>query len=425
MGKKVLIVGQGGREHALAWKLAQSPEIEKLYAAPGNPGIAQMAECLSIKAEDIEGLLAFAQDNNIDLTVVGPEAPLMAGIVDRFRAAGLTVFGPTAGAAQLEGSKVFAKNLMKKYGIPTAEYEVFTEPEQAKAYARTFTDRGEAVVVKADGLAAGKGVIVAPNYTEASAAIDSIMADRQFGEAGNQVVVEECLIGEEVSFFAITDGVDFVPLMSAQDHKRVFDNDAGPNTGGMGAYTNPPVFTAELYEIAVEQVIKPVIKGMASEGYPYQGVLYAGLMITAKGPKVLEFNARFGDPETQVLMPMIKSDLLPLLETSAQGDIQRAGIELNDGVCVCVVLASGGYPGSYEKGKVIAGIDDVKDALVFQAGTALDQGRLVTGGGRVLGVVCRGRDFRAAIDQVYGQVEQIHFEGMHYRRDIGHRALKK
>jgi phosphoribosylamine--glycine ligase len=425
VGKKVLIVGQGGREHALAWKLAQSPEIEKLYAAPGNPGIAQMAECLSIKAEDIEGLLAFAQDNNIDLTVVGPEAPLMAGIVDRFRAAGLIIFGPTAGAAQLEGSKVFAKNLMKKYGIPTAKYEVFTEPEQAKAYARTFTDRGEAVVIKADGLAAGKGVIVAANYAEASAAIDSIMADRQFGEAGNQVVVEECLLGEEVSFFALTDGVDFVPLLSAQDHKRVFDNDAGPNTGGMGAYTNPPVFTAELYERAVEQVIKPVIKGMASEGYPYQGVLYAGLMITADGLKVLEFNARFGDPETQVLMPMIKSDLLPLLEASARGNIQRAGIELNDGVCVCVVLASGGYPGSYEKGKVIAGIDNVKDALVFQAGTALDQGRLITGGGRVLGVVCRGRDFRAAIDQVYGQVEQIHFEGRHYRRDIGHRALKK
>jgi phosphoribosylamine--glycine ligase len=280
-------------------------------------------------------------------------------------------------------------------------------------------------VIKADGLAAGKGVIVAANYAEASAAIDSIMADRQFGEAGNQVVVEECLLGEEVSFFALTDGVDFVPLLSAQDHKRVFDNDAGPNTGGMGAYTNPPVFTAELYERAVEQVIKPVIKGMASEGYPYQGVLYAGLMITADGLKVLEFNARFGDPETQVLMPMIKSDLLPLLEASARGNIQRAGIELNDGVCVCVVLASGGYPGSYEKGKVIAGIDNVKDALVFQAGTALDQGRLITGGGRVLGVVCRGRDFRAAIDQVYGQVEQIHFEGRHYRRDIGHRALKK
>lgn len=425
MGKKVLVIGQGGREHALAWKLAQSPEIDKLYAAPGNPGIARLAECIPIKAEDIEGLLAFARDNSIDLTVVGPEAPLMAGIVDRFRAAGLQIFGPTAGAAQLEGSKVFAKNIMKKYGIPTAEYQVFTEPDKARDYVRSFTDRGQAVVVKADGLAAGKGVIVAQNYAEASAAIDSIMADRQFGEAGDQVVIEECLVGEEVSFFAITDGMDYVPLMSAQDHKRVFDNDEGPNTGGMGAYSNPPIFTAELYKIAVEQVIEPIIKGLASEGYPYQGVLYAGLMITADGPKVLEFNARFGDPETQVLMPMIKSDLLPLLEASAQGNMRHAAIDLNDGVCVCVVLASGGYPGSYEKGKVIEGLNKVEDGLVFHAGTALSREQIVTGGGRVLGVVCRGQDFHAAIDKVYRQVEYINFEGMHYRRDIGHRALKQ
>lgn len=424
MGKKVLIVGQGGREHALAWKLAQSPEIEKIYAAPGNPGIAQLAECLPIKAEDIEGLLEFARDNSIDLTVVGPEVPLMAGIVDQFCAAGLNIFGPTAAAAQLEGSKVFAKDLMRKYGIPTAEYQVFTEPEPARAYARSFTDQGQGVVVKADGLAAGKGVIVAQNYSEASTAIDSIMFDRQFGEAGDRVVIEECLIGEEVSFFAITDGVDYVPLMSAQDHKRVFDNDEGPNTGGMGAYTNPPVFTEELYKKVTEEVIEPIIKGLANEGYPYQGVLYAGLMITAQGMKVLEFNARFGDPETQVLMPMIKSDLLPLLEASAAGKMHGQKVELNDGVCVCVVLASGGYPGSYEKGKVIEGLESLgQDALVFHAGTALKQEQLVTGGGRVLGVVGRGQDFYAAIDGVYQQVEHIRFDGMHYRRDIGHRAL--
>lgn len=424
MGKKVLIIGQGGREHALAWKLAQSPQIEKLYAAPGNPGIAELAQCVPIQAEDIAGLLNFARDNDIDLTVVGPEAPLMGGIVDQFRAAGLPIFGPTAGAAQLEGSKVFAKNIMKKYGIPTADYQVFTEPDQARAFARTFTDRGRSVVVKADGLAAGKGVIVAPNYAEASAAIDSIMAKKQFGEAGDKVVIEEFLVGQEVSFFAITDGIDYVPLMSAQDHKTVFDNDEGPNTGGMGAYTNPPVFTDELLQETKEQVIEPIIKGLASEGYPYQGVLYAGLMITPDGIKVLEFNARFGDPETQVLMPMIKSDLLPLLEASANGNLKDAAVELNDGVCVCVVLASGGYPGSYEKGKEIEGLDNIKDALVFHAGTARKEEQIVTGGGRVLGVVSRGKDFRSAIESVYRQVENIYFEGMHYRRDIGHRALK-
>lgn len=424
MGKKVMVIGQGGREHALIWKLAQSPEIDKLYAAPGNPGIAQLAECLKLKADDIEGLLSFARDNSIDLTVVGPEAPLMAGIVDRFRAAGLKIFGPTAAAAQLEGSKIFAKDLMHKYGIPTAQYRVFTETEPARAYVRSFTDRGESVVVKADGLAAGKGVIVAGNFEQASAAIDSIMAEGEFGEAGKQIVIEECLTGEEVSFFVITDGRDYVPLLSAQDHKRVFDNDEGPNTGGMGAYTNPPVFTDQLYRQAVEEVIEPVIKALASEGRPYQGVLYAGLMITEDGPKVLEFNARFGDPETQVLMPMIKSDLLPLMEASADGNINKYKLELNDGVCVCVVAASGGYPGSYAKGKVIEGLETLPDdVLVFHAGTAVKDGRLVTGGGRVLGVVYRGKDFRTAIDGVYRQVENIYFEGMHYRRDIGHRAL--
>lgn len=425
MGKKVLIVGQGGREHALAWKMAQSPEIEKIYAAPGNPGIAQLAECIDIKAEDVKGLLTLAREKGIDLTVVGPEVPLMEGIVDRFRAAGLNIFGPTAAAARLEGSKVFAKDLMKKYGVPTAEYRAFADIEPAYAYARSFTDRGQAVVIKADGLAAGKGVVVAGDFDQARAAIDTIMADRSFGEAGDRVVIEECLAGEEVSFFVITDGHNYVPLLSAQDHKRVFDNDEGPNTGGMGAYNNPPIFTAALYQKVIKEVIEPVIKGMANEGCPFQGVLYAGLMINGQDIKVLEFNARFGDPETQVLMPMIKSDLLPLLEASAGGNIKGCEVQLNDGICVCVVLASGGYPGSYEKGQVIEGLEKLPpDALVFHAGTAVDQGRLVTGGGRVLGVVSRGQNFREAIDRVYGQVEAIRFQGMHYRTDIGRRALR-
>ncbi|MEQ8175025.1 MAG: phosphoribosylamine--glycine ligase [Syntrophomonadaceae bacterium] len=425
--KKVLVIGQGGREHALVWKLAQSPRVGKVFAAPGNPGIAALAECVDIGVSDIEGLLSFALKEQVDLTVVGPEVPLMEGLADRFRAAGLLVFGPSAAAARLEGSKVFAKELFKKYNIPTAEFQAFDKLEEARAFARQFTDRGQGVVVKADGLAAGKGVIVADSWDEASQALDSIMKDRQFGAAGDKVVVEECLQGEEVSFFAITDGRDYVPLIAAQDHKRIFDDDQGPNTGGMGAYVNPPIFTPALQKTVEETIIGPVIEAMAREGCPYQGVLYAGLMITEKGPQVLEFNARFGDPETQVLMPMIKGDVYALFEASASGQNLKANtVECEKGSCVCVVMASGGYPGSFAKGKPISGLDQLnKDALVFHAGTVLKDGQLLTNGGRVLAVVCRGNDIEAALDKVYSQLEKISFEGMHYRRDIGQRALKR
>lgn len=424
MGKKILVVGQGGREHALVWKLSQSPLVAKIFAAPGNPGMADQAECLAIAASDIEGLLDFALREAIDLTVVGPEIPLVQGIVDRFQSAGLAIFGPTAAAARLEGSKVFAKNLFSKYGIPTACYQVFKEIDAAKAYARTFTDAGQAVVIKADGLAAGKGVVVAADQAEAEAALDAIMQDKNFGSSGDQVVVEECLRGEELSFFAISDGRSFVPLLSAQDHKRVFDGDQGPNTGGMGAYTNPPVYTPGLHEQILDQVIRPTIAAMEAEGCPYQGVLYAGLMITADGPKVLEYNARFGDPETQVLMPMLKSDLLPVLEAAAAGDLQGVKVDINDGACVCVVLASGGYPGAYENGQEITGLDSLTPGtIVFHAGTARKDGRLVTNGGRVLAVVCCGADTREAIDKVYREVAKVKFRNMHFRSDIGRRAI--
>ncbi len=424
VGKKVLVVGSGGREHALVWKLAQSPEIEKIFAAPGNPGMAAQAECINIKADDVEGLLDFAREEGIALTVVGPEAPLVKGIVDSFRQAGLLIFGPTAGAARLEGSKVFAKNLFKKYGIPTAQFEVFDNAEKARAFAASFTGQGLGVVVKADGLAAGKGVVVASSQAEAEQAITHIMQDKNFGSAGDQVVVEECLQGEELSFFAISDGRNFVPLLSAQDHKRIFDNDQGPNTGGMGAYTNPPLYTPELHERVVEEIIKPTIAAMDKEGCPYTGVLYAGLMITAEGPKLLEYNARFGDPETQVLMPMIKSDLLPLLEASASGDLRGVPVEINSGACVGVVLASGGYPADFEKGKLIEGLSQLApDTMVFHAGTAARDGNLVTNGGRVLAVVSRGDTIKEAIAKVYQEVDKVSFADMHYRRDIGRRAL--
>ncbi|MEQ8202039.1 MAG: phosphoribosylamine--glycine ligase, partial [Syntrophomonadaceae bacterium] len=417
---RVLVIGSGGREHALVWKLAQSPRVEQLYAAPGNPGIAAQAECINIKIDDIEGLRDFARQARIDLTVVGPEAPLVNGIVDAFRSAGLQIFGPTAAAARLEGSKVFAKNLFKKYGIPTARFEIFDDAAAARTYAGTYTEQGLSVVVKADGLAAGKGVVVAADQAEAEEAITSIMQEKSFGASGDRVVVEECLVGQELSFFALSDGKNFVPLLSAQDHKRVFDNDEGPNTGGMGAYTNPPLYTAELHQRIVAEVIQPTIAAMAEEGCPYTGVLYAGLMITAEGPKVLEYNARFGDPETQVLMPMIKSDLVPLLEGSARGDLAGYPVEIESGACVGVVMASGGYPASYQKGKIIRGLEDLAPGtMVFHAGTALRDGCLVTDGGRVLAVVCRGGSIREAIDTVYREAAKVSFEDMHYRRDIG------
>lgn len=425
MGKKILVVGAGGREHALVWKLAQSPEVDKVYAAPGNPGIAQLAECINIAVTDIDGLCAFAQEQAVSLTVVGPEVPLTLGIVDKFKAQGLNIFGPSAAAARLEGSKVFSKNLFKKYGIPTARFEVFTDAAKARDYARSLWEAGAGAVIKADGLAAGKGVVVASSYDEAAAAIDSILTDKSFGSAGDQVLIEECLQGEELSFFAISDGKNYVSLLAAQDHKRIFDHDEGPNTGGMGAYTNPPLYTETLKAQILQEVIEPTIAAMQQEGCPYQGVLYAGLMITAEGPKVLEYNARFGDPEAQVLMPMIKGDLLPVLEAAARGELGSRTVEINDGACVGVVLASGGYPAAYENGKAITGLEQVqKDTIIFHAGTAMQESQLVTAGGRVMAVVVRAVSIQAAIDKVYQEIEKIHFDKMHYRHDIAQKALR-
>ena len=426
MGKKVLVIGQGGREHALVWKLAQSPQIEKIYAAPGNPGIAELAQCIDIAADDIDKLLSFAHSEGIDLTVVGPEAPLMAGIVDRFQEAGLKIFGPTAAAARLEGSKVFTKELMKKYGVPTASFDIFRDIDQARACIRTYTDQGKTVVIKADGLAAGKGVVVAQDWEEADQALDSIMVQQSLGEAGARVVLEECLYGEEVSVFVISDGDDFVSLISAQDHKQVFDNDLGPNTGGMGAYVNPPIYTSQLHRKVEDTIVRPVLKAMKDEGYPFQGVLYAGLMITAEGPKVLEFNARFGDPETQVVMPMIEGDILSLLEAAVDMGLAGYQINIGSGTCICVVLASAGYPGNYEKGKLISGLDKLnRETMVFHSGTAKKDGQLVTNGGRVLAVTVRGSTMEEAMDQVYRELEKVHFEGMHYRTDIGSKSIRR
>lgn len=424
MGKKILVIGQGGREHALVWKLAQSEEVEKIYAAPGNPGMAEIAECIDIEVDDLSEILYFAWSKQIDLTVVGPEAPLMAGIVELFNDHDLPIFGPTSSAARLEGSKVFSKDLFRKYDIPTARYESFTSVAPALEYAKGFLDLGQRAVIKADGLAAGKGVIIASSAAEAEAALINMMEKGQFGSAGNRVVVEEFLVGEEASFFAISDGKDYIPLMAAQDHKQVYDNDQGPNTGGMGAYVNPPVYTKKIHQQVLQEIIEPVIKAMQSEGCPYQGVLYAGLMITPSGPKVLEFNARFGDPETQAMVPMLSGDLLPLLEASAQGSIKGMQISLKPGNCVCVVLASGGYPGDYQKGLSIEGLQDIDhNTIVFHAGTAKKGQKFLTNGGRVLNVVSSGANIEEAMATVYREVAKISFENMHYRRDIGRKAL--
>ncbi|ADY73078.1 Phosphoribosylamine--glycine ligase [Desulfurobacterium thermolithotrophum DSM 11699] len=420
---KVLVVGSGGREHALVWKLAQSPKVEKVYGAPGNPGIAQVGECIDISPTDIERLANFAEKEGIDLTVVGPEAPLVAGIVDEFEKRGLKVFGPSKEAARLEGSKAFSKEMMKKYGVPTADFEVFDDPEKAKEYIRK---KGAPIVVKADGLAAGKGVVVAKSVEEALEAIDKIMIERVFGDAGNKVVVEDCLFGEEASYLVVTDGENFIPLATAQDHKAVFDEDKGPNTGGMGAYSPAPVLSKEMEKEVQEKVIKPILKGMKQEGHPFKGILYAGLMITSDGPKVLEFNVRFGDPEAQVILRRLKTDLVDVCLSVIEGNLVD-GLEWIDETAICVVLASKGYPGKYEKGKFISGIEEaenIDNVVVFHAGTAIKDGKFITNGGRVLNVTALGKDIVEARENVYNAVEKIYFEGMHYRKDIGLKALK-
>ena len=417
----ILVIGSGGREHALFWKLSESPQTDHIYAIPGNPG---MGEMIDISVMDNAAILRFAREKDIGLVVVGPEVPLMNGLVDDLEKAGIRAFGPRANAAEIEGSKSFAKNLMKKYGIPTARYEVFTEAEPARAYIRR---EGAPIVVKADGLAAGKGVIVAMTEQEALEAVDVIMEENSFGDAGARVVIEEFMQGEEASLLAFTDGKVISPMISAQDHKRAFDGDKGPNTGGMGTYAPAPVMTPEMTERAVEEILKPTIAAMAKEGRPYTGCLYLGLMITSEGPKVVEFNARFGDPETQVVLPLLDGDLVEIMCACADGTLADVPIHWKDGAAVCVVLAAGGYPASYEKGHEITGIADAEamGALVFHAGTAKKDDALVTNGGRVLGVVGMGADIASAVKAAYNAVDRISFRDAYHRKDIAHRALNR
>lgn len=419
---KILVIGGGGREHALVWKIAQSPKVEKIYCAPGNAGIAGLAECVDIKVEDLDGLAEFAKANQIDLTVVGPEVPLTMGVVDRFEKDNLRIFGPAKNAAIIEGSKEFSKDIMVKYGVPTAAYGSFTDAASALAY---IDKVGAPIVVKADGLAAGKGVVVAMDVAAAKQAVNDIMADQVFGSAGSKVVIEEFLDGEEVSVLAFSDGKTVVPMVSAQDHKRAYDNDEGPNTGGMGAYSPAPIYTHEMEKFVLENVLKPTVDGMAKEGRLYKGVLYAGLMVTKDGIKVLEFNARFGDPETQAVLMRLDSDLVEIMEAVIDGKLAEQEIKWQQKPAVCVVVAAGGYPKSYRKGDEITGLTEAnQNAVVFHAGTKFADGKVVSNGGRVLGVTAMGDDIKGAIDNAYAAVDKIHFADCFCRRDIGHRAIK-
>ena len=422
---KVLIVGSGGREHTLAWKIRQSPFLSKLYAAPGNAGITELAECVAIAPEDIEGLVGFAREKEIDLTVVGPEAPLAAGIVDRFQAERLKIFGPSKAAAQLEASKIFAKETMVRAGVPTAEFKIFSEAAQAKHY---LIESEPPFVIKADGLAAGKGVVVAGSCEEAVQVIAKFMEEKSLGEAGSRVLIEERLEGEELSVLVLTDGENILPLASAQDHKRLLDMDRGPNTGGMGAYSPCPFLSQENFHKVLDKTVRPILQVMAKEGRPYRGVLYAGLMLTKNGPYVLEYNARFGDPETQAILPRLKSDLLPFFLEIAEGRFPHNELEWDERYSLNVVLASSGYPGTYEKGSSITGLETLRgkeDTFVFHAGTGRNEsGDLVTTGGRVLSVTALGVTLKAAQEKAYEAVYQIRFEGAHFRKDIGRRALE-
>lgn len=419
---KVLVVGSGGREHALCWKIAQRPGTE-VYVAPGNIGMVDVATLVNIKVDDIAGLVDFAKAEGIDLTVVGPELPLTLGIVDAFQEAGLACFGPNKAAAKLEGSKAFSKELMKKYGIPTAAFDTFTDVDKAKAF---VDEIGVPCVVKADGLAAGKGVIICMTREEADKAIEDMLTDHAFGDASATIVIEEYMVGPEVSVLAFADGKTVLPMVSAQDHKRIFDGDKGPNTGGMGAYSPAPVYTEALSAEVNKTIIEPTIAAMAAEGTPFTGILYTGLMLTEKGPRVLEYNVRFGDPETQPIMVRMKSDIVALFQACVDGKLDEATLEWHDEAAVCVIMASGGYPASSEKGVPIHGLDDIaaEEAIVFHSGTAEKDGEIVTNGGRVLGVTAKGATIKGAIDKAYAAVEKINFDHMQFRRDIGARALQ-
>lgn len=420
---KILVIGSGGREHALVWKISKSLLVEKIYCAPGNAGTGLLAESVSIDAEDIHSLAAFAKEKDIDLTVVGPEGPLVKGIVDLFEDMGLKIFGPRKAAARLEGSKLFSKQHMQKYGIPCAKGKAFTDPAKARTYVKAI---GLPCVIKADGLAAGKGVIICDSFEQAHNAIEDMMVKKVFGKAGETLIVEECLKGEEASFIALTDGKTVLMLPESQDHKRIFDNDQGPNTGGMGAYSPAPVLDHMLREKAMKTVMIPAVQGMAKEGAPFKGVLYAGLMIDKDDIKVLEFNTRLGDPETQPILMRLENDLIPLMEACCDGTLHQHSVKIDPRAAICVVISSGGYPGPYEKAMEITGLEDAgktPDTAVFHAGTALKAGKTVTSGGRVLGVTSLGNTVKEAIDRAYEACSKISFQNHFYRRDIGAKAL--
>ncbi|MBP6919420.1 MAG: phosphoribosylamine--glycine ligase [Candidatus Omnitrophica bacterium] len=424
---RILVVGSGGREHALVWKIAQSKLVDKIFCAPGNGGTALQAENIDIRADDIAGLVRFGRREKIDLTVVGPEVPLTLGIADEFEKCWLPVFGPNKAAAAMEGSKVFSKELMRTYGVPTADFKVFGEAGAACAY---IEKAGAPCVVKADGLAAGKGVIVAKTVDEAKAAVRQIMEGRVFGPAGDRVIVEECLTGQEASILVLTDSKDVIPLATSQDHKRIFDNDEGPNTGGMGAYSPAPVVTPALFDEIMKKIVYRTIDGLVKEGITYRGILYAGVMLTKDGPKTLEFNARFGDPETEAILPRMTSDIVEAMLAAASGNLgkfaQAGGLAWQTRPCVCVVCAAEGYPGEYKKGLPVSGLDAagaMQDVMIFHAGTKKKDAGVVTGGGRVLCVSALGAAIRDARDKAYQAVGKIHFEGMQYRTDIAAKAL--
>ena len=421
---KVLVIGSGGREHALVWKISQSPKVSQIHCAPGNAGISRLARCINIDADNIEKLVDFAQKEKIDLTLVGPELPLSKGIVNEFNKKDLRIFGPSQEATEIESSKVFSKYLMKKYNIPTANYKVFQNSEEALDYIKQQTFP---LVIKADGLAAGKGVFIVKNLDQAEDALNTLMKKKTFGEAGRQIVIEEFLEGEEVSILAFCDGKTVVPMVSSQDHKKIFDNDQGPNTGGMGAYSPVPFYPNEFKKTVLEEILKPTVKGLQSEGREYKGVLYAGLVLTKEGPKVLEFNARFGDPETQVVLPRLKTDLIDILNAVIEGSLHKINIEWKNNSAVCVVVASGGYPDKYQKDKVISGLErleKMKDVIAFHAGTKFQDRKIVTSGGRVLGITAWDETISKAKEKIYEGVEKIYFEDMYYRKDIAAKAIK-
>ena len=417
---KVLVVGSGGREHAICWALKKSPKVTELYCAPGNGGIGEIAQCVDVKATDIPGMVAWATEHKIDFVMVAPDDPLAMGMVDELEKAGIRAFGPRKNAAIIEGSKAFSKELMKKYGIPTAEYAVFTDKDQALAYVEA---QGAPIVVKCDGLALGKGVVVAQTLDEAKEAVVNMMENKAFGEAGAKVVIEECMTGPEVTVLAFTDGKTIVPMPSSQDHKRAYDGDQGPNTGGMGAISPCPNYTPELAKVCMDTIFRPTVKALNAEGRTFQGVIYFGMMLTPKGPKVVEYNARFGDPECQAVLSLLETDLMDILEACVDGTLDQVDVKFKDAASCCLVLASGGYPVAYEKGKEITGLDQVKDAVVFHAGTKKQDGKFLTNGGRVLGVTAVAPTLREAVVKAYAAAGPVFFETRHFRKDIAYHIL--